>query len=138
MIALRVQMGIVMRNVKMYCICDDENMTKCSCFDRKYFTNNLQSNYLKCLSLFYFEQGQGSNFNNKFQILSSWLIEAAENNTFCFLAWKDPYVVSGTAYARQKVLAPITVPIKFNVTSRQHLLEYICSKCHLLTRITVK
>ena len=31
MIALRVQMGIVMRNVKMYCICDDKNMTKCSC-----------------------------------------------------------------------------------------------------------
>lgn len=30
MIALRVQMGIVMRNVKMYCICDDKNMTKCN------------------------------------------------------------------------------------------------------------
>ena len=71
MIALRVQMGIVMRNVKMYCICDDKNMTKCSCFDRKYSTNNLQSSYLKCLPLFYFEQGQGFNFNNKFQILSS-------------------------------------------------------------------
>ena len=130
MIALRVQMGIVMRNVKMYCICDDENMTKCSCFDRKYFTNNLQSNYLKCLSLFCFEQGQGFNFNNKFQVLSSWLIKAADNNIFCFLAWKDPYVVSGTAYARQKVLAHYfknshNSAHKY-VTSRQHLLEYIC------------
>lgn len=130
MIALKVQMGIVMRNVKMYCICDDENITKCSCFDRRYFTNNLQSNYLKCLSLFCFEQGQGFNFNNKFQVLSSWLIKAAENNILsAFLLEKIPMLFQVLLMQDRKYLLiilrnPITVPI--NVTSRQHLLEYIC------------
>lgn len=130
MIALKVQMGIVMRNVKMYCICDDENITKCSCFDRRYFTNNLQSNYLKCLSLFCFEQGQGFNFNNTFQVLSSWLIKAAENNILsAFLLEKIPMLFQVLLMQDRKYLLiilrnPITVPI--NVTSRQHLLEYIC------------
>lgn len=115
MIALRVQMGIVMRNVKMYSICDDKNMTKCSCFDRKYFTNNLQSNYLKCLSLFCFEQGQGLNFNNKFQVLSSWLRLLTITFSAFFLE-KIPMLFQVLLMQDRKYLLiilriPITVPI---------------------------
>lgn len=118
MIALRVQMGIVMRNVKMYCICDDKNMTKCSCFDRKYFTNNLQSNYLKCLSLFCFEQGQvkdsTSTTNFKFCHLGS--LRLLTITFSAFLLEKIPMLFQVLLMQDRKYFLiilriPITVPI---------------------------
>lgn len=129
MIVLIVQMGIVMRNVKMYCICDDENMTKCFCFDRKYFTNNLQSSYLKCLSLFCFEQGQGLTSTTNFKFCHLGSLRLLRITLSAFLLEQIPMLFQVLLMQDRKYLLiilriPITVPI--NVTSRQHLLEYIC------------
>ena len=129
MIALKVQMGIVMRNVKMYCICDDENITKCSCFDRRCFTNNLQSNYLKCLHYFALNKDKDSTSTTNFKFCHLGPLRLLRITLSAFLLEKIPMLFQVLLMQDRKYLfiilrIPITVPI--NVTSRQHLLEYIC------------
>ena len=73
------------------CICDKETMTKSFFyFDERYFIRRSTSQVLysceiiKGLSFALIKDKDSTSNNGKFQVLSSWLIKAAENNNFYF------------------------------------------------------
>ena len=75
------------------CTCDKETLTKSFFYvDKRYFIRRSTSQvhycceiiFIKGLSFALIKDKDSTSNNGKFQVLSSWLIKAAENNTFCF------------------------------------------------------